>query len=493
MAFHLHTPTTQPVMRRLPAPKYTPDMLILMPNKGMKDQDLKETMEEVHGTVIGSLGQGDLKCYIVKTEKGHLEDTEKKLTKDRKHFATVARNYCVPSNAIVPDAASNPDFSQQWHLQALHCPQVWSHATGSGVKIAVFDSGCAASNPELNGKVERGYDAYSVVATILGGAAMLFPGLAAPGATEAVSLVAGLADKITGGRADSDDKGHGTEVSTCAAGNMNAGLGVGIAPNARIYPVKISEANTPGSDHQFTSDLELIAGMINIMSHPEIRIVNISYNLAYVGFHNASLHPALHVYFSKFFYERSGLIFMSAGNDGCFDPAPPVPYLCVVSGCDRMGNKYDKSNTGPFITFTGPAVDITVAGIDNKGTKAHPNSYATTANGTSFSSPILAGIAALILDKEPLLPNYLVLQRMIAACDNSDGSPAAIKSTKGVPVFNTNFGWGMPDAFMAVTGSSNMSTYTVAGGAPGVAGTANVRGGDAGRRVSAVFKQPVGP
>ncbi len=443
-AFELKMPAHAPAPRQVERATYTPDLLIVVPNKNLNDDDLKETMEDVHGTVIGSLGEGDLKCYIVQTEKGHMDDTEKKLSKDKKHFATIGRNYRISAN-MVPDAATNSQFTQQWHLQAMHCPDAWNTATGSGVKIAVFDTGCSGDNLDLSGKTDKGFDAYGAVGKILGAIGIL-PAFMQPGMTE----IAGAAAGLLAGRADTDTgaDSHGTTVATTIAATINNNFaGVGVAPNSRIYPVRIAENKSPlkkpggKKDHEYTTDLELIAGMIHIMSKPNIRIVNISYNMPVVGFHNPLLHPVLHTYFKKFFYEptHSGMIFISAGNESFPDPTPPVPYLCVVSGIDSTGKLADNkdwgSNYGPAVMFTGPAVDI---GCSDKSGAAGLQS------GTSYSCPIVAAVAALVLDKKPLAPNWEVLRCLIRSC--------RVHNKDGVPVFNTYYGWGMPDAYTAVTG-----------------------------------------
>lgn len=436
-AFELKMPTKLPTPKRMAKLKFTPDVLIVVPDAKLDNDDLQETMEKVHGTVIGSMGEGDLKCLIIKTEKGQMEDTEKVLTKDKKHFASVGRNYAVPSS-MVPDLATNAQFASQWHLQAIHCPDAWDTATGKGVRVAVFDTGCAASNPDLAGKTNKGFDAFGAVGKITGALGML-PAVMQPGMTELAGMAAGL----LGGRAD-QDKGassHGTVVATTIAATMNNGTaGVGVAPNCGIYPVRISENKSPlDKDTTYTTDIEMIAGMIHIMSKPDIRIVNISYNFPVGGFHNAALHPALHVYFKKFFYEphHNGLVFMSAGNESFPDPTPPVPYLCVVSAVDRDGKLADKetwgSNYGPAVMFTAPGVEV---GCSDK------NGNEKSTDGTSLSCPIVAGVAALIMDKKPYAPNWEILRTMISSC----------KKIKGAPVFTPYYGWGMPDAYTAVTG-----------------------------------------
>ena len=459
-AFELKMPTKL-TPKRAPSPSYTPDVLLVMADPKLEADEMQETMDQVHGTIVGTLGEGDLKCYVIKTEKGHMEETEKTLSKDKKHFTCVGRNYRIPAS-IVPSSAKNPQFTSQWHLQAIHCPDAWNTATGTGTKVAVFDTGCNGSNFDLSGHTSKGFDAYGAVGKILG-ALSLVPSFAMPGVTElagaAAGILAGSANKDTGANS------HGTKVATTIAGTMdNSHFGVGVAPNAQIYPVRIAENKSPlDKDHQYTTDIEIIAGMINVMSHPEIRIVNISYGFPVAGFHNAMVHPVLHNYFKKFFYEphHSGLIFMSAGNEKVPDPTPPVPYLCVVSAVDRDGELADFSNWGPAVMFTGPGVEI---GCSDK------NNDPQTPNGTSFSCPIVAGVAALILDKKPMAPNYEILRTMIASC----------KKVKGIPVFTPYYGWGMPDAYAAVTGKEPRPPAAQPGNSPP---SFNVSAGHADRRV----------
>ncbi|MBX9771446.1 MAG: S8 family serine peptidase [Candidatus Obscuribacterales bacterium] len=446
-AFELKMPTKLPPPKRAENPNYSPDVLLIMPDAKLEQDDLQETMEKVHGTIVGELGEGDLKCYVVKTEKGHLEETEKTLSKDKKHFASVGRNYRIPCS-IVPSSAKNPQFTSQWHLQAIHCPEAWNTATGTGTKIAVFDTGCEGSSKDLAGKTDKGFDAYGAIGKILGALAFV-PTFAMPSVTE----IAGMAAGVLAGSANKDTgaNSHGTKVATTIAATMdNNELGVGVAPNSRIYPVRIAENKSPlDKDHQYTTDLEIIAGMINVMSHPEIRIVNISYGFPVAGFHNAMLHPVLHTYFKKFFYEphHSGMIFVSAGNNGIPDPTPPVPYLCVVSAVDRDGKLADFSNWGPSVMFTAPGVEI---GCSDK--RSDPQ----TPNGTSFSAPIVAAVAALILDKKPMAPNVEILRTMVASC----------KKIKGAPLFTQYYGWGMPDAYAAVTGKDPKPPAAQPGNSP---------------------------
>src|SRR5205823_9660612 len=112
--------------RAMPLPPYQADILLVMPDAKAENDDITETLKDVHGTIVGSIGSGKLRCLIVKTEKGKLEEIEGKLTKDKKHFAAVGRNYRIAANFVPND----PNFPSQWHLAAINCPRAWDRSTG---------------------------------------------------------------------------------------------------------------------------------------------------------------------------------------------------------------------------------------------------------------------------------------------------------------------------------------------------------------------------
>src|SRR5258706_1143068 len=83
---------------RLPEPQASSpitqddDILLVMPSASAEKDGMSNALQEVHGTVIGTIGEGPLTIYKVQTEKGKLADTQKKLAKD-KNFAIVECNY----------------------------------------------------------------------------------------------------------------------------------------------------------------------------------------------------------------------------------------------------------------------------------------------------------------------------------------------------------------------------------------------------------------
>jgi len=411
----LHTPTNRPYNRvKAPRVDFQPDVLLVMTDSKADKDEVKETLDDLNVTVSQTIQSGNLQMMLVKTAKGKFAETEAKLTKDKKHFAAVGRNYRFRAH-LAPDDAK---FGQSWHLTAMNCPKAWDIGRG-GVKVAVLDTG-TENRADLAGKVEKGFAANTVAAKILGG--ILMAGGALPGVTD----LAGAAAAEASSGARSDRHGHGTWVASCIAANLNTLTSVGVAPSATIYPIRIADA-AAGND-AMTDDFSIACAMFKVFTSGA-RIVNLSYGAPYVGFHNAALHAPLHKIFSEFYYVRQGLLFLSAGNDSVFDGTPNKPYFNMVSAIDSSGGLADFSNYGTIVDFTAPGKGIHCMGIDGGD---------ATVDGTSFSCPIVAGVAALILGKNPALPNYVVEAILRKSCVNS------------TPGWNAWFGWGMPDAEKAL-------------------------------------------
>ncbi len=413
----LKNPVNRPYTRRIaPVYDFQPDVLLVVADAKADKDEIKETLESVHASATQTVKAGNMQMILIKTEKGKLAETEAKLTKDKKHFSAVGRNYRFKAQF----APNDEDFGESWHLSAMNCPKAWDHGTG-GAKVAVLDTGCESNGPDLSGKIEKGFDANTAAAQILG--ALLLATGTLPGVTDLAGEVA--AEASSG--AKHDQHGHGTWVASCICAKMNnVNTSAGIAPSSTVYPIRVADAAPGGS--AMATDFSVACAMSKVFTSGA-RIVNLSYGAPYVGFHNASLHAPLHKMFSEFYYVRQGLLFLSAGNDSVFDGTPNLPYINMISAINKTGALTDFSNYGPIIDFTAPGEEIHCMGIDGKE---------SIVKGTSFSSPIVAGVAALILSKNPALPNFVVEQILKASCTNS------------TPGWNAYYGWGMPDAQKAL-------------------------------------------
>lgn len=405
----LREPTLPARLHAEPAAGYQKDILLVMPDAHAENEDIEKAMKEVDGTVIGTLGQGQLRCLIVRTEKGKLEQTEQKLRKDKKDFKIVQKNY-THAPQLVPN---DPQFASEWYIPAVNAQRAWDTTQGAGMKIAIFDSGCQASVTDLAGKTDKGFNANKDISHFLAIAAAADP--------LGGSLGMELDDAFDGG-ARTDLTGHGTMVATTAAAtDNNNNNGAGIAPQATVVPIHITDDSTAQGD-----DLSVMAGLLNVMVKNKAKIVNISYSNMTDPGHD----PAMHLYFRAFHDLYGGIIFVSAGNASAFLPSGRMSYLNVVSAVDPSLTLSSFSNFGNCVTFAAPGSGIVLTDRLNNS---------VTAAGTSFASPICAGIAALVWSTNPGLSNTQVEDIMkLTATRGSSG---------GVSQF---FGFGMPDAQAAV-------------------------------------------
>ncbi|WP_406068766.1 S8 family serine peptidase [Micromonospora sp. NBC_01638] len=118
------------------------------------------------------------------------------------------------TGAAVQPAVAAPQRAEQWYLDELRIGQAHKLSTGRGVTVAVVDSGVDATHPDLRGQVLPGGRSYGASGD---------------------------------GRADED--GHGTHMAGIIAATNAATDGVdGIAPDARILPIKIKKGKGPVSD-----------------------------------------------------------------------------------------------------------------------------------------------------------------------------------------------------------------------------------------------------
>lgn len=92
------------------------------------------------------------------------------------------------------------------------------------------------------------------------------------------------------------------------------------------------------------------------------------------------------------------------------------------------------ASSGRCVDFAAPGLDIPVS---------NPDGTAASVSGSSFSSPIVAGVAALILSINPKLTNKQVETILVNSCHGVNGR-------------NTKFGYGMPDAEKAVKMAQSM-------------------------------------
>jgi thermitase len=286
--------------------------------------------------------------------------------------------------------ANDPYFANgsQWHLAKVQAPAAWDLTTGNlATVIAILDTGVNSSHPDLSGKVLGGYN-----------------------------YVAGNTDT-------SDDNGHGTGVAGTAAPNSNNLVGVaGPAWVNAILPVKVLDANGSGT-------YSGIANGIIYAADRDARVINLS-----LGGSSSSrtLQDAV-----NYAWNKKAVIIAAAGNNGT--DAAVYPGACqnvvAVSATRSDDTLASWSSYGSFVDLAAPGEGII--------TLSSSGGYASV-SGTSFSSPLTAGVVALMMARNLALTNAQVVDILLKNTDDL-----------GVPGLDTSFGSGRLNAFRSVSASTN--------------------------------------
>ncbi|PAB60197.1 hypothetical protein CCE28_07330 [Anaeromicrobium sediminis] len=235
--------------------------------------------------------------------------------------------------------------------------------------------------------------------------------------TRPTNRIVAFKDMVNARNSPYDDDGHGTHVSGIAAGNgYSQSKYKGIAPEANIIGVKVLDGNGSGS----TSDI--LAGIQWVIDNKDrynIRILNMSLGApAEKSYREDPLAKA-----AARASQQGILVCTAAGNSGpnagtINSPGISPDVLTVGAVDDNKTHTYEDDFVASF-SSRGPTPsgltkpDIVAPGVDiyslsNKG----PTSYVAH-SGTSMATPMVAGSAALLMEKEPNLSAAQVRSRML--------------------------------------------------------------------------------
>ncbi|MFG3420014.1 type VII secretion-associated serine protease mycosin [Micromonospora sp. NPDC049460] len=274
-----------------------------------------------------------------------------------------------------PLAPVRPVSAPPWPHQRYAPERLAPLATGAGVTVAVVDSGVDRRHPQLAGRVLDGTD-------------LLDPG-------------------GDGGR---DCAGHGTGVASIIAASPRDGVAFhGLAPGARILPVRVSEQQVvEGRESGRTVSAEDFARAIRWAVDHDADVLNLSVVL-YAD--NPAVRAAV-----GYAVERDVVVVAAAGN--LHDSGDPRPYPAAYDGVLGVGAIGADGARSPF-SQTGPYVDLVAPGSDVL--MAAPGQGHHRAEGTSYAAPFVAATAALLRQYRPELSAAQVAQRIVASADPAPG------------------------------------------------------------------------
>ncbi|GAA2721230.1 S8 family peptidase [Actinocorallia aurantiaca] len=267
---------------------------------------------------------------------------------------------------LVPSAAHADQIrDMQWIHKELKLPKSWKYSRGSGVTVAVLDTGIDPTHPDLKGKVTSGPD---------------YTGRSTPADSKHWALHGTAMAGIIAGR------GHGA--------NRRDGV-MGVAPGAKILSIKVTwENKDPARNKKQFLELnkDAMAKGIRHAVDNGAQVINMSLGggkTDYTG--NTAEQEAIDYAVSK------GVpVIASMGNDGAEQNRRnfPAAYgnVIAVGAVDKSLKHWKSSNHNEWISVAAPGVDIVTT---------QPNNAYATDDGTSASAAIVTGVTALIRARYP--------------------------------------------------------------------------------------------
>ncbi|MET9825533.1 type VII secretion-associated serine protease mycosin [Streptomyces sp. NPDC006349] len=289
-----------------------------------------------------------------------------------------------------------------WALQRVNLDELWAQSKGKGVQVAVIDTGVDVKNPQLTAAVD------------------------ASKGRNYLPEKDDKGEKIERGNAHgtTDTVGHGTRVAGIIAARPAKGTGfVGLAPEATIIPIKQNDAEGNGT-------ADTLATSIRYAVDAGADVINVSQDTAKAVKPDSPLKSAVDYALGK-----NVVVVASAGNDGLGGknkktyPASYEGVLAVASS--------DRNNERASFSQANDSVGVAAPGVDMISTV--PGGGHCSDNGTSFSAPYVAAVAALLKSAYPKWTAAQVVAQIEQTAERS------------IPGHDRLVGWGVIDPVKALT------------------------------------------
>lgn len=288
-------------------------------------------------------------------------------------------------------AAADEVRDAQWALAYLKADKAWQESTGKGVTVAVIDDGVDGRHPDLERNVLEGKD---------------FTG--------------------SGGANNETENDHGTAMAGLIAGHGHGPGGndgiKGIAPGAKILPIKHIESADGGESHSYGDAIKYAVDQ-------GAKVINMAFGSP--GEPRAEDETAI-----AYAMKKDVLVVAASGNSGSGNPYNPAvsPGVLAVGAVDKNGEIWEDSNYGKHLMLTAPGVDNQIPAI----TKPYGRS-----SGTSDATAYVAGAAALVRAKFPDLTAGQVANRLVKTAKRAGSA------TDGKP--DPKYGYGIIQPYEALT------------------------------------------
>jgi subtilisin family serine protease len=368
-------------------PRFVPGQILVKPKASLAETNWAEKLVHHGASHRRTLDRLNVRVVGVPEQKA---EAVLAALRDDPEIEFAERDYIAQADYMPNDPYVTSGTA--WHLSRIQAQSAWDLTAGvSDILVGVLDSGINAAHPDLAGQFVPGYDYVSFDTD------------------------------------PADDFGHGTAVAgtIVAAGNNGVGS-AGVAFGCRVLPVKVVDSTG------YATYSALASGIRYATDHG-VRVINMS-----VGGSSSSstLQAAV-----NYAWNSNVVLVASAGNNS--DNVPQYPSACdhviAVSATEPDDTRASFSSFGTYVTLSAPGDTIWTTDND----LAQP--YGSW-RGTSFSSPIVAGVAALMASENPLLSNTQIVALLEQTADDI-----------GAPGRDIYFGFGRVNAFRAVTAASTES------------------------------------
>ena len=275
-------------------------------------------------------------------------------------------------------------YSREWHITDMNVDDVWDTTKGSAdVLVAVIDTGLDKTHPDLqNANIRDGLDA------------------------------------VYSGTCTKDYEGHGTSTTGLITAVMDNGIGIaGIAPNVGIVPISVMD----NSGNMYSS---YVITAIRAAADASCDVINMSLGSStYLSEFNSAVQYA---------YDKGCIVVASSGNTGTNIINYPASYDHVLS----VGS-IDSNNVISYFSTYNNYVDVVAPGEQVYTTTSYEkdSAYYSYCSGTSFSSPCVAGVAALV---KSIYPNMTP--------DTFESLVRSTSSDLGAQGYDSYYGYGLINA-----------------------------------------------
>ncbi|CAM1352494.1 S8 family peptidase [Tenacibaculum insulae] len=308
----------------------------------------------------------------------------------------------------------SPGAKVPWSFDAHNIPEAWNYSTGTGVTVAVIDSGLSPQQKWMNQYFNDGDSSGRTVQKY---------GTFVDSWWAWSNNYDGVNDKC----------GHGTKMAAIAtAPRNNDNLPVGVAYNSNLVTYRAVENVIIDDYHEKRGVVEALTALAN---RSDVKVISMSIGSP---FNIGNVSDAI-----KYAHSKGKMILAAGGTSTSFTtwygvifPASMSETVAVTGVKENQYNKCDVCHTGSKIDFTVQMQRTN--GTDNKvPVLSYYNNQTNYVGGSSVATATTAGVASLVWSKHPSWSREQVLQKMKESADF-------------YPNKHSEFGYGNIDALKAV-------------------------------------------